>query len=257
MNFLEEIVEYKKEYIKSKKESLEDICKQAGQIKKTQPGISRALKKPGVGLIAEIKVSSPTAGNIAKMSVEELAKIYTKNKVDCISVITDEKYFNGSPENIKKARKIFSGPILMKDFVISKYQVCEGAQAGASGVLLIASILSREQLKHLYNICMEFNMEPVVEVHSADELFMCIEQVDPEIIGVNSRNLNTLEMEPVILDEVIKEIPEDKIKIAESGIDSADKIKYLSSLGYDAVLIGGSIAGSNNPERKIREFTKV
>lgn len=255
LNFLEEVVQYKKELLKEKKISLSDLKKAVTERADTAPGLLKdALVKPGISLIAEIKMSSPSSGSVSRYPVKELAQIYDLNGVDCISVITEDKYFKGSIKNIELVKSVFGGPVLMKDFIISEYQIYEAVDAGADGVLLIAAILSKVELREFLNLCEELKISPVVEVHSEDEIDRCIKMDKIEIIGVNIRNLRTLKLNPEIAERLIKKIPEGIVKIAESGINSFERVKELYNMGYDAVLVGRSIASSDSPEKLIKQM---
>ncbi len=254
MNFLKNIVQYKKKVLKEKKISFDDLKKIVKRMDITSGLLKNALEKPGISLVAEIKIASPSSGSISRYPIKELAQIYADSAVDCISVITEDKYFNGSLKNIELVKSVFSGPVLMKDFIISEYQIYEAVATGADGVLLIAAMLSENELSRFLNLCEELKISPVVEVHSEVEIDRCMKMDKIKIIGVNIRNLKTLKLNPEIAEKLIKKLPEGIIKIAESGISSPERVRELYNMGYDAVLVGTSISSSDSPAELIRQM---
>ncbi len=254
MKFLNEIKSYKKQLLKNNKSRLKElICK----VNSTEriPGIFlESLRKPEISLIAEIKMASPSKGKLSLHSVEKLAEIYNNAPVDAVSVLTEDKYFKGSIENIVKVKSLCQKPVLMKDFIISEYQIYEGVAYGANAVLLIAALLSVNKLEKLLNLCRILSISALVEVHSKKELKKCLDLDGIEIIGVNSRNLKTLEINEEIQNEIVSLIPDGIVKIAESGINSKERVKDLYGRSYDAVLVGEGIVNSNNPADKINEI---
>lgn len=257
MKFLDEIKKYKKSILKKKIKPLEALIDEAKQLNKTPGLFVNALRNLGIGLIAEIKLASPSKGDISLYTVDELARIYGDLAVDCVSVLTEDKYFKGSLENIKKVKSICSKPVLMKDFIISEYQIYEGVISGADAVLLIAAMLTKKKLQKYLEVCKSLSISALVEVHSEKELKKCLGVDGLEIIGVNSRNLKTLETDDRIHDQLADMIPSDIAKVAESGINSKEDVKKLYNLGYDAVLVGRMLVSSKEPGIKIKEIKSV
>ena len=146
-------------------------------------------------------MASPSKGDISGYSVEKLASIYEKCNVDSISVITEDKYFKGSLDNISKVKKIYGGPVWMKDFIVSEYQIYEVLIAGADAVLLIASVLSKKMLEKLLSICHDTGITALIEIHSRNDLKKCERLNNIEVIGINSRDLNTFMMNNKIIDD--------------------------------------------------------
>jgi len=257
MNFIEKVIRQKEVELREKKPYFKDIENSAYKIIPVKSRFVKQLSQPGLGVIAEVKLASPSAGKVSDYAVEELASIYRENGADCASVLTEEKYFNGSVENISKVKKVFKGPVLMKDFIISEYQIYEGIAAGAEAVLLIASILSEKQLKFLSDVCFKSGVTALVEVHSKDDLLKCGCLKNPEMIGVNTRDLFTLEVKRETAEQLIGSLPEEAVKVAESGIRTSEQAKEFYDMGYDAVLVGEAVAGSADPGKKLRDLKQL
>ncbi len=216
---------------------------------------TRALAAEGLSVIAEIKRSSPSAGKITSKSVEELAEIYDTAAAACISVLTEDIYFGGSPSDITKVKKITSKPVLMKDFIIFKEQIYLARGCGADAVLLIASILSPEDIKILNRTARQCGLAALNEVHSEGDIekLQGIEE-KIEITGINSRNLKSLKVDESVHGKLITLLDKKTIKVAESGIESAVRARQLEDMGYDAVLVGKSVISAPDPAGKIREL---
>ena len=188
-------------------------------------------------IIAEFKRKSPSKGIINEHAEpEEVAKGYTEGGASGISVLTDNRYFGGSPEDLNRARKVTSIPILRKDFTIDEYQLVESKAIGADAILLIAACLSFKGLKDLARTAKSLGLQVIMEVHESSELKHINEFVD--IIGVNNRDLKTFKVDINTSVELIKQIPSELTTISESGIDSTEHIKILRESGYDGFLIG-------------------
>lgn len=207
-----------------------------------------------INIIAEIKKGSPSKGIISKdFDPEELAKLYKEGGASALSVLTDEKFFYGSFENLKKAKEVSSLPVLCKDFFIDSYQLYFANYIGADAVLLIVKMLSKEKLKEFLSIAKDLGLDALVEVHDEKELEIALE-AKAEIIGVNNRNLNTFEVDIQTAVDLSKLIPEDIIKVAESGIFTADDIRKLKSAGYNNFLIGEALVTAENPVELLKEL---
>ena len=199
------------------------------------------LDDPEVSLIAEVKKASPSKGLIrADFEPVKIARQYAEHGATCISVLTDENYFQGHLDFLRSISNAIATPLLRKEFVVDPYQVYEAKASGASAVLLIAECLEPESLKELHDLIVYLEMTPLVEFHERKNLDMCLE-CGAKLIGVNNRNLNTFETD---LDHVIQmrtRIPDDRIVVAESGIFTFDDVKKIRDANIQAMLVGESL----------------
>lgn len=236
---LEEIIEHKRHKLERSELNLPlaEIEKMASPVKNR--GFKAAISKGGkVGLIAELKKASPSHGVIRHdYNPEAIAKIYKKSGAAALSVLTEDKYFQGNLDHLKTVRQAVDLPILRKDFIISEYQIYESVVAGADAVLLISTLLDRGMLKALYHEAKSLGMDVVIEVHDQRDLDKAL-GLDAEIIGINNRNLKTLEVDLNTARELIEKMPPGKIVIAESGVRGPEDVELLVSAGVKAVLIG-------------------
>ncbi len=218
------------------------------------PSFKTALVQRGVSVIAEIKRSSPSLGKIASIdNPVALAQKYIEGGSVALSILTEESKFAGSLEDIKLVRKAFPHiPILRKDFLIHPVQIEESAQAGASAVLLIVSIL-QEKTALLLEEAYQKNLDALVEVHNEEELQIAL-QAGAKIIGVNNRNLKTFQVDSSTSERLISLIPSEITKVAESGLHSAQDVQRMYHLGYDAVLVGTALVQSKNPAQFISQM---
>ncbi len=214
----------------------------------------KRLTGKGLSVIAEIKRCSPSAGEITEKSVEELAEIYADSTAACISVLTEDLYFGGSPEDITKVKKITSKPVLMKDFIIFKEQIYLARLCGADAVLLISSILSEEEIKILNETAKQCGLSVLNEVHSLSDIKKLQGNKKIEITGVNSRDLVSLKVDESVHEKLIPFLDRRTLKIAESGVSRPDRARQLENMGYDAVLAGESVIVSSDPAGKIKEL---
>lgn len=252
---LDKIVERKKEEVRKAKKGkplreLKDKACGSGNMSMFKSGISRKGK---LNLIAEIKKSSPSKGIICSdFDPARIAWEYQNSGAAAISVLTDERFFDGRMEYLKVVKDKVSVPLLRKDFIVDEYQVYESLVGGADAILLISRILSRGQLQEYLEISKSLNLDCLVEVHSEVELDKVL-STDAGIIGVNNRDLSTFQVDVSRTQQIAKYIPGDKIIVSESGIENYEQIIYLKNLGVNAVLIGGTFMRSNEISQKIRE----
>lgn len=236
---LEEIIEHKKHKLEKSQRDLPlaEIEKMAVPVKNR--GFKTAISKGNkINLIAELKRASPSHGVIRHdYDPEAIARIYKKSGAAALSVLTEDKYFQGSLDHLKAVRRAVDLPILRKDFIISEYQIYESAVAGADAVLLIAVALDRGMLKALFREAKSLGMDAIIEVHDQRDLDKAL-GVDAEMIGINNRNLKTLEVDLGITRELAAKIPAGKIMISESGVREPEDVQSLAPAGIKAVLIG-------------------
>lgn len=197
-----------------------------------------AVAEGRVGLIAEIKRASPSGGLIrADFDPAALAREYEAGEATCLSVLTDAPYFQGSPEHLKAARAACSLPVLRKDFMVHPWQVFESRQMGADAILLIMAALSDEQAHELEDVARSLDMAVLAEVHNRRELDRAL-GLETRLIGVNNRNLKTLQTDLAISDELVPLIPADRIPVSESGIRTAADVRRIAVAGARCILVG-------------------
>lgn len=256
---LDEIIFNKRQEVTSLKVklSLSDFKKQLAKLPATRDFFS-ALSEEKLSLIAEIKKASPSVGIIVKdFNPADTAKIYQEAGASAISVLTDEKFFQGGLPALKEVRKATSLPLLRKDFIIDESQIYESRLAGADAVLLITRILNDAQLKEYLNLCHKLDMEALLEVHTEEELKRAL-KTEARIIGINNRDLDTFKVNLETTLELIDLIPKNRLKklvlVSESGIESREDVQKLKDKGADAVLIGEALLRSKNIAEKIKEL---
>jgi indole-3-glycerol phosphate synthase len=216
---------------------------------------SEALVRPGLSLIAEFKRRSPSAGDIsASASVPAQVGAYERGGAAALSVLTDERHFGGSLEDLRAARDACDLPILRKDFILDPYQLYEAAVHGADAVLLIVRVLDDRRLAELYREARGLDLDCLVEVHDAEELERALD-LDADVIGINNRNLDQGTVDVATTYELMPDVPAGKTVVAESGISSRAELEELERVGVDAVLIGSALMSAADPEAKTRELT--
>jgi indole-3-glycerol phosphate synthase len=211
-------------------------------------------KNQGISLIAEIKKASPSAGVIKKdLNFIDLAITYESAKASAISIVTDNKFFQGEISMLREVKDKVSLPILQKDFVIDEYQIYEGYYYGADAILIIVSYLDRERIEKFLNICKELKLQAVLEVHTESDLNK-IAGLDTQIIGINNRNLYTFSVDLKTTLKLKILIPQGKVVISESGIKTREDVKLLQQKGIDAILVGEELIKSSDVRLKIKEL---
>ena len=217
-----------------------------------------AISKPdNIRLIAEIKFASPSAGVIRdRMDPCAIGRAYEDAGAAAISLLTDNRFFGGSLEELPRLKRAVSLPILRKDFIIDAIQVRESLLHGADAILLIARILSRERLKDLLALSKELTLTPLTEVHDLYDLEKAVD-CGAEIIGINNRNLDTFEVNLRTTLDLAPRVPENCIIVSESGISHPEDIRRLKKSGIRAVLVGTSIMKSMDMGRKIKELVEA
>jgi len=255
---LSKIIEEKKREIdrSRKKISLNDLKKAAESLYIRSTFKKNISRKGHINLIAEIKKSSPSKGIIRpNFDPVNIALTYQAAGAGAISVLTDERFFDGKLEYLKKIKERVTIPILRKDFIIDEYQLYESAAAGADAVLLIAHILTQEELRKYMDITKALGMDALVEVHNEEEVEKAL-FINAPIIGINNRDLTTFNVDLSVSQRLIRIIPETKIIVSESGITSYEEVMFLKSLGVNAVLIGETFMCTENIGEKVRELMR-
>ncbi len=211
------------------------------------------LRPDKKGIIAEFKRKSPSKDQInLHAQVEPVSIGYMQGGASALSVLTDETFFGGSNEDLRTARRYNYCPILRKDFVVDPYQIHEAKSIGADAILLIAAILTPEQLTEYFQLAHSLNLEVLVEIHEARELEKL--SFTPDLIGVNNRDLRSFEVSIENSLECFQHLPSSAVKISESGISSVDAIRTLRSAGYQGFLIGEYFMKDANPALACKKF---
>jgi len=226
-------------------------------IKKTLPpkDFFPAVSKP-VALIAEVKKASPSAGVISQdFDPVKTAKRYEKALANAVSVLTDEKYFGGSIDDLKKVSKAVKIPVLRKDFIIDEDQIYESRMSGADAILLIAAVLDDEKLSEFIKITRNLGMRVLLEVHSEEELERAL-NTPARIIGINNRDLKTFKVDLATTERLAPMIPGNRriILVSESGIRSGDDVRRVRDAGVCAVLVGEELMRHSDTDAKVREL---
>ena len=254
---LDTIVDKKKIRVKAAKKNI-SIDEMQSLIKNSDKGHLRsfkeALKKDGISIIAEIKKASPSKGLICEdFHPAKIAKKYQESGAAAISVLTEEDFFQGSSEYLVQVKKTVQVPLLRKDFIFDMWQVYESALMGADAILLIAAILSDEELKMFREKANELNMDALVEAHNSDELKKALDS-GADIIGINNRDLYTFDVSIKTTGNLIRQIPKGILVVSESGIEKRSDVVCLEETGVDAVLIGESLMRAKSIKRKMGEL---
>ncbi len=216
-----------------------------------------AFRAPGASVIAEVKRRSPSKGDLADIpDPAALAAAYARGGAAAISVLTEERRFQGSLDDLRAVRAAVETPLLRKDFIVTDYQLVEARAAGADLVLLIVAALDDARLRELHAHARELGLTVLVEVHDAAETERAVE-LGAELIGVNARNLKTLAVDPDTFGRLAPLIPDDRVKVAESGIGGPDDVKRYVAEGADVVLVGEALVKDGDPEGAVRAMTGV
>lgn len=215
---------------------------------------SESLAGAGLSIIAEIKRASPSKGRLRpQLDVAELAQSYERAGASAVSVLTEEKYFNGSLDDLKLARESCNLPLLRKDFIIDAYQIWEAAAAGADAVLLIVAALSGQELKLLMRESESAGLEALVEVHDARDMKVAV-SAGARIIGINNRDLSTFKVDLQTCLSLRNEMPQDVCSVAESGIKGKRDAIRLEQAGFNAILVGELLMKSDDPGEMVRNL---
>lgn len=253
-SILDKIIANKRlEVERHKKEaSINELEKRLSTIT-TPASFKEAIKNSRTGIIAEFKRRSPSRDWIFKdAKVEDIIPLYSQNGASAISVLTDMDFFGGELADLELARSLTKTPLLRKDFVVDEYQLYQAKISGASAILLIASALTIEETKQLAKKAKELNLDVLLEIHNEQELHHINDKVD--VVGVNNRNLGTFVTDIQISFDLADKIPNDFIKISESGISEPQTVIDLQQAGYKGFLMGENFMKTSNPGKALEDF---
>lgn len=254
MSILDEIVAVKREEV-GRLRTQADKLRKAGATRTGFRDFAGALRhQKGLSLIAEIKKASPSAGVIAPdFDAVRIADEYERGGASALSVLTDERFFQGRVEYLQQIRDVVKLPLLRKDFIINELQVCESAALGADAILLIVSILDDAQLKGFRELGEQMRLAVLVEVHDERELDRAL-ATGATVIGINNRDLRDFSVNLATTERLAAKIPRDRIIVAESGINTRADVKRLATAGVNAILVGESLMRSSDSGKKVKEL---
>ncbi|MFR0677772.1 indole-3-glycerol phosphate synthase TrpC [Dysgonomonas mossii] len=253
-SILDKIIANKRlEVERHKKEaSINELEKRLSTIT-TPASFKEAIKNSRTGIIAEFKRRSPSRDWIFKdAKVEDIIPLYSQNGASAISVLTDMDFFGGELADLELARSLTKTPLLRKDFVVDEYQLYQAKISGASAILLIASALTIDETKQLAQKAKELHLDVLLEIHNEQELHHINDKVD--VVGVNNRNLGTFVTDIQISFDLADKIPNDFIKISESGISEPQTVIDLQQAGYKGFLMGENFMKTSNPGKALEDF---
>lgn len=256
MNILDELAGYAKERVQNSKRKLPlgELLNTVSAMPKGDGAFEKALRKDGMSFICECKKASPSKGIIAEnFPYLSIAKEYEQAGADCISVLTEPKWFLGSDEYLSEIAKNVSIPCLRKDFTVDEYMIYQARVLGASAVLLICAILDKSQLKEYLEISSALGLSALVEAHSEKEVETALE-CGARIIGVNNRDLRDFSVDTSNSRRLRKHIPQDIVFVSESGIRNAEDVSLLRDAGVDAVLIGEALMKAPDKKQMLRKL---
>lgn len=257
MNILDKIVADKRKEVDLKKSLITlPQLETSVMMERTSASLAKKLRESNSGIIAEHKRRSPSKSVINQsLSVQDVAIGYADAGACGMSVLTDGKYFGGSLDDMILARASTNIPVLRKEFIIDEYQIVEAKAYGADVILLIAAILSREEIKTLSELAKKLGLDVLLEVHNEAELEKSL-MPSLDMLGVNNRNLKTFDVDLNTSKSLSVKIPEDFVRVSESGISSVEAIRELKEYGYQGFLIGENFMKTDNPGVSASEFIK-
>ena len=253
---LDEIISHKKEELaETKRRSpLSDIKAKASDAGPTRRAAESLSAGNGIRLIAEVKKASPSQGVIREdFDPVVIARIYATSGASCISVLTEERYFKGKLEYLGQIRKAVGLPLLRKDFIIDEYQIYEARAAGADAVLLIVACLERTRLEDFLGIAGQAGLDALVEAHTYKELDRAL-LAGASLVGINNRDLSTFKVSLRTSLDLVRDIPDDRIVVSESGINTRADVLALQKAGVDAILVGESLMREKDIGKKVKEL---
>lgn len=256
MNILDKIVANKKlEVAKQKKETSIALLEKEIELHARKGCFKQALLDSSTGIVSEFKRRSPSRDWIFKdAKVENVIPMYSEGGASAISVLTDYDFFGGTFDDIRMARNLTETPILRKDFMIDEYQIYQAAAMGIDAILLIASALSISEAKLFAHKAKSLGLDTLLEIHNESELSHINEYID--VVGVNNRNLGTFETNIQVSFDLVDKIPNNFVKISESGISSTNTVRQLRTAGYKGFLMGENFMKTTNPGLALENFIK-
>ena len=258
-SYLREILDRTKNSVHAtkKKFPLTKLESELGSLDSTRgfrDSLAKSLDQNSIAVIAEMKKASPSQGLIReKYEPEKIAKEYEKANASCLSILTVRPFFKGHLRHLSLVRKSVELPLLRKDFIIDEYQVYESRYSGADCILLIVAILTQSQLNDYLQLAFELNLDVLVEVHTYKELERAL-KIEPSIVGINNRNLETFKVNLSTTKYLVKEIPDKVLVVSESGIKTREDINKIISYGVNIFLVGEVFMKSHNPGQKLKDL---
>lgn len=258
MSVLDEIVAGVRLDMAARREQVDDEAVRAAAAQTPRPQDPMPhFRAPGISVISEVKRRSPSKGDLAEIpDPSVLATAYSRGGAAAISVLTEERRFGGSLDDLRAVRAAVDTPLLRKDFVVDAYQVHEARAAGADMILLIVAALDDTRLTALHDEALALGLTPLVEVHDEEETRRAVD-LGAELIGVNARNLKTLAVDDDTFARLAPLIPDDRVKVAESGIFSTADVQRFADEGARVVLVGEALVKDGDPEGAVRAMSAI
>jgi len=257
--YLKEIIESTKTSISDRKKNFSqtDLESQLSYLEVTRgfrSNLIKSVQKNSLAVIAEIKKASPSKGLIKEnFEPEILARNYEEAGATCLSVLTDQPYFQGSLDHLSLVKESVDLPLLRKDFIVDEYQIYESRYRGADCILLIVAALTQSQLKDYHDLARELTLDVLVEVHTLNETLKAVD-IGPNLIGINNRNLETFEVDLENTKHLVKDIPQEILIVSESGIKTREDVQKIFSYGVNIFLVGEAFMTVENPGRELRNI---
>ncbi|MBJ7369083.1 MAG: indole-3-glycerol phosphate synthase TrpC [Ilumatobacteraceae bacterium] len=252
--YLDDIVAWHRQRAHNDTRLFDELLAEAKSCVPTRGFASSIRAMPHLAVIAEIKRRSPSKGDLnANLDPAELAAQYQRGGASCLSVLTDSNHFGGSVSDLQKARAACSVPVIRKDFTVDARDVCDARIMGADCVLLIAAVLTPAELSSFLELCREVDIDALVEVHDETELDVAM-GAGATMVGVNQRDLVTFAVDQARAVRMAPLIPDNVVKVAESGVRGREDAIALKAAGYDAILVGEHLVMSQNPEAALTEL---
>jgi indole-3-glycerol phosphate synthase len=254
VTYLDRILERHREVAAGDDRNLDDLIEQVSRMPPTRGFRAALADRDRLGVISEIKRRSPSKGDLHPgLDPAVMARSYESGGASCLSVLTDEQFFGGSANDLRAARSACSLPVLRKDFTVSPHDVVDARSMGADCLLLIAAAMSAEELAELHAMAVGLGLDVLVEIHDETELEHAM-AADATLVGVNQRDLVTFQVDHRRALRMAGVIPDDVVKVAESGVRGAEDARALHAAGYHAVLVGETLVTSEDPSRAVADL---
>jgi indole-3-glycerol phosphate synthase len=256
MNILETIISHKRKEVEVRKKFFSVASLEMGEFfKLTRPSFRDAIAAKGPSIIGEFKRKSPSKGIINSIvEIDEVAQGYEAAGVKAMSILTDLEFFGGDELDLMRVAAYSQLPLLRKDFIVDEYQIIESKSIGASAILLIAAVLTKKEIFKFTNLAVSLGLDTLCEIHDPSELDKL--NAKNNILGINNRNLKTFSIDIGHSQELIRQLPVESLKVAESGLSSHEEVKMLFETGFDAFLIGENFMRTPDPSRAAEKFIK-